>query len=73
MQHCVEWKAQRIGMGGGSGDRGGVGSLDGEHPQGKRISHFLSRTDSHDEDSDQEVLVNSTTITSMQNFKYITQ
>ena len=26
VEHCVEWKAQRIGMGGGSGD-GGSGEL----------------------------------------------
>ena len=41
-------------MGDGSGDggrRGGAVNLDGEDTQGKRISHFLSRTDSHDEDS----------------------
>ena len=39
-----------LGMG-GVGGVGGAVNLDGEDTQGKRISHFLSRTDSHDEDS----------------------
>ena len=78
VEHCVEWKAQRIGMGGGSGDGGwgewGAVNLDGEDPKGRgfHTSCFgltvMMRT--------QGVLVNSTTITTittMQNFKYITQ